>query len=272
MSTVTIGDVTIGRGHPLALISGPCVVESTAIMQQTAATLKELCGELGLPLIFKSSFEKDNRTAATAYRGPGLERGLAMLSELRSRFNFPVLSDVHRPSQVAAAARTLDVVQIPAFLCRQTSLLEAAGASGVVVNIKKGQFMTNGAMAGSVDKVRGAGGTRVLLTERGSSFGPGRLVCDMSSIPALQALGCPVVMDAGHAASDRDAIPILARCGVAAGADALYVECHPDPPGALCDGTRMISLAQMRPLLEEVLKLGRVVREGEGGTGKGGGG
>ena len=213
MNNVTVGDVTIGRGHPLALISGPCVVESTEVMEQAAAALVEMCGELGVPLIFKSSFEKDNRTEADAHRGPGLEQGLAVLSGLRSRHGFPVLSDVHRVSQVAPAARALDVIQIPAFLCRQTSLLEAAGKSGVPVNIKKGQFMTPGAMAGAVDKVRRSGGAGVLITERGSSAGPGQLVCDMSGIPSLRALGCPVVMDAGHAAGHRDAIATLARCG-----------------------------------------------------------
>lgn len=259
MNTVKIGHVTIGRLHPLVLISGPCVVESAAVMEQTAAALSELCGELEVPLIFKSSFEKDNRTEASSYRGPGLEEGLAVLTELRARHGFPVLSDVHRPSQVPAAARALDVIQIPAFLCRQTSLLEAAGQSGVAVNIKKGQFMTPDAMAGSVDKVRQTGNTRVLLTERGSTFGPGRLVCDMSGVPQLQTL-CPVVMDAGHAANHRDAIPILARCGVAAGADAVYVECHPEPDRARCDGTRMLSLRQMRGLLEDLVKVGRVSR------------
>ena len=261
MKTVTVGEITIGRGHPLVLISGPCVVESAAVMEQTAAALVEMCGELGLPLVFKSSFEKDNRTAATAHRGPGLEEGLAALSELRSRHGFPLLSDVHRPSQMAAAARTLDMVQIPAFLCRQTSLLEAAGACGVAVNIKKGQFMSPDAMEGSVDKVLRAGGAGVLLTERGSSFGPGRLVCDMAGIPQLRALGHPVAMDAGHAANHRDAIPTLALSGVAAGADALYIECHPEPHRALCDGTRMLSLGEIRRLLEDVVRLGRVVRE-----------
>lgn len=262
MPAVQIGDVLVGPGHPLVLISGPCVVEPGPIMERTAAALTELCGELAVPLIFKSSFEKDNRTEATAHRGPGLERGLAELADLRARHGFPVLSDVHRPSQVEPAARVLDVIQIPAFLCRQTSLLEAAGRSGATVNIKKGQFMTVEATAGSVDKVRRAGGAGVLLTERGSSWGPGRLVCDMSQIPRLAALGCPVVMDAGHAARRREDIGTLARCGVAAGADALFLECHPDPASAPCDGSRMLSLEELRSLLLDVVRLGRAARGG----------
>ncbi len=260
MHAVQIGDVTIGPGHPLALISGPCVVEPGPVMERTAAALAQLCGELGLPLVFKSSFEKDNRTEATAHRGPGLERGLAELAGLKARHGFPVLSDVHRCSQVEAAAQVLDVIQIPAFLCRQTSLLEAAGRSGAAVNIKKGQFMTVEATAGSVDKVRRAGGGAVLLTERGSSWGPGQLVCDMSHIPRLADLDCPVVMDAGHAARRREDIATLARCGVAAGADAIFLECHPEPAAAPCDGSRMLSLEELRSLLVDLVRLGKATR------------
>jgi 2-dehydro-3-deoxyphosphooctonate aldolase (KDO 8-P synthase) len=261
MPVATVGPISVGTGHPLVVISGPCVVEGEAVMQRAALGLKEICGELGLPLIFKSSFQKDNRTAAEAHRGPGLEAGLALLARLRQEHGFPVLSDVHLPEQVQDAARVLDVLQVPALLCRQTSLLEAVARSGRALNLKKGQFSSVAAMAGAVDKVRRAGARQVLLTERGSSFGPDRLVCDLPGLPRLRALGCPVVMDAGHASNDPSEIPLLARCGVAAGADALFVECHPDPPAALCDGKRMLSLSAMERLLRELAPLARLVRE-----------
>lgn len=261
MSVVQLGSLDLGRGHPLALICGPCVVEAEALMRLTARQLCEICGEAGVPLIFKSSFQKDNRTFPDSFRGPGPAEGLEILAGLRAEFGFPLLSDVHQPHQVGAAAEVLDVLQIPAFLCRQTSLLEAAGQSGRAVNIKKGQFMSPGAMQGAVDKVRGAGGGQVLLTERGNSFGYDSVVCDMTNIPLLQDLGCPVVFDGGHPARERAHIPVLARCGVAAGADALYVECHPDPPSALCDGSRSLTPVELRSLVRQILPLARQVRE-----------
>jgi 2-dehydro-3-deoxyphosphooctonate aldolase (KDO 8-P synthase) len=249
--------VQIGEGRPLALISGPCVVESEEVMFTAARRLVEISQEVGAPLIFKSSYEKDNRTSATAYRGPGLEQGLELLRRLRGSFAFPLLSDVHRAADARAAAEVLDLLQVPAFLCRQTSLLEAVGSCGRPVNIKKGQFLAPGAIAGAVDKVRQAGCDRVLLTERGSCFGYDQLVCDMTSIAAMRALGCPVIIDAGHAANRRDQIPLLARCGVAAGADALYIESHPEPASARCDSKRMLSLEELRRLLLELAPLAR---------------
>lgn len=260
MSNVRVGKIPIGPRHPLVLISGPCVVEPEPVMRRAASGLRDLCGELALPLVFKSSYLKDNRTSATAHRGPGLDAGLELLAGLAAEFDFPVTSDVHRVCEVQAAARALDLLQIPALLCRQTSLLEAAGAAGRPVNIKKGQSLNPQAMAGAVDKVRGAGCEQVLLTERGSAWGPDRLVCDMGAVPALSSLGVPVVLDAGHAAPSRGVIPLLARCGVAAGADALFIECHPEPDSALCDGTRMLSLGQLERLLRDVMALARVMR------------
>jgi 2-dehydro-3-deoxyphosphooctonate aldolase (KDO 8-P synthase) len=263
MTCVHVRDVPLGSSCPLVLISGPCVVESETIMRQTARVLVEICGELALPLIFKSSYEKDNRTDGEAYRGPGLARGLEQLSALQGEFHFPLTSDVHRVTDVSAAARTLDLLQVPALLCRQTSLLEALAKTGHPVNLKKGQFMSPQSMGGAVEKVRAAGG-QALLTERGTSFGYDRLVCDLANLPLLAAHSCPVVLDAGHAANRREEIPLLARCGVVAGADALFIECHPDPEKAKCDGPRMLSLVEMDRLLRHLAPLAHLERERRG--------
>jgi 2-dehydro-3-deoxyphosphooctonate aldolase (KDO 8-P synthase) len=257
-ASVHVGPVTIGPGHPLALISGPCVVEDPETMDRTAEGLVELCRRHEVPLIFKSSYEKDNRTAADAYRGPGLQAGLAALERLKERFGLPVTSDVHRVSDVEPAARVLDLIQVPALLCRQTSLLEAAGRAGRPVNVKKGQFIAPQAMKGAVDKL---GEAEVLLTERGSCFGHERLVCDLTCLSVLRSLGCPVCVDAGHASNRRDEIPLLARAGVAAGADALFVEVHPDPGRARCDGSRTLSLLELEEILPGLVGLARAVRE-----------
>jgi 2-dehydro-3-deoxyphosphooctonate aldolase (KDO 8-P synthase) len=262
MEPVCIGaGVAIGPGRPLALIAGPCVVEDDATMHAAARALGEMCGELALPLVFKSSYEKDNRTDGAADRGPGLVAGLAALSALAAEHRLATTTDVHRVADVAPAAAAVDLVQIPALLCRQSSLLEAAGACGRPVNVKKGQFMSARAIAGSLDKARAAGADgRVLVTERGSSFGPERLVVDFGALPALRALGAPLVVDAGHAANAREEIEVLARAAVAAGADALFIECHPDPARARCDGARMLSLGELARLLAELAPLARLVR------------
>ena len=262
MSFIEVAGIPIGHGKPLVLIAGPCVVEEKEVMSRTAGALVKMCGEIGLPLIFKSSFEKDNRSAAGSHRGPGLKRGLEYLAYIKEEFDLPLLSDVHRTGDVVLAAVVLDMLQIPAFLCRQTSLLEAVAVSTRPINITKGQFMSPEAMAGSVDKVFRGGGPRsqVMLTERGNSFGYNQIVCDTTAIPALQELGCPVAIDAGHAANHRRHIAALARAGVAAGADALYLECHPDPPSARCDGARMLDLDQMRELLPVIMEISKVVR------------
>jgi len=267
MSTITVGSIEIGPGRPLVLISGPCVIEDAETMRRAAAELGEMCGVLGLPLVFKSSYLKDNRTDGDAHRGPGLERGLQLLQRLKQEHDVVVTTDVHRPEDVEPVAHVVDLVQIPAFLCRQTSLLQAAGRAGQAVNIKKGQFMSPAAMAGSVGKVRAAGRAAVMLTERGSCFGQDRLVCDLTAVPLLQQLGCPVAVDVGHAAAAPDEIPILARAAVAAGADALFLESHPDPRRALCDGGRMLSLHQLRQLLPLLIELSGIVRASGGGTG-----
>ncbi len=258
---ISVAGIPIGGSAPLVLVAGPCVIEAEETTRRTAGVLVELCGRLGLPLIFKSSYEKDNRSEAGAFRGPGLDAGLTILARLRRELGLLVTTDVHRVADVPAVAQAVDLLQIPALLCRQTSLLEAAAASGRPVNVKKGQFLGADAMAGAVAKLRNAGASAVLLTERGSCFGPERLVCDFTSLPVLAGHGCPVLVDAGHASNRREEIPLLARCGVAAGADGLFLECHPDPTAAACDGGRMLSLAELASLLERLLPLAEAVRE-----------
>lgn len=271
---VRVGSIEIGAGRPLVLIAGPCVLESERATLTAAERLARLSEAVQIPLIFKASYEKDNRSTPDGYRGPGLTTGLRWLDKVRRVTGLPVLSDVHRPSDVMPAAEVLDIVQVPAFLCRQTSLLLEVGRCGRPVNLKKGQFIAPEDMAGSIQKLRVGGATDILLTERGSCFGYNRLVVDMTSIPILQSFGCPVVFDAGHAvrnygiaSSDPKggrvrSIPVLARSGVAAGADALFIEAHPRPRRALCDAASMLSLDELATLVLEVLPIASAVRQG----------
>lgn len=251
--------VSIGAGRPLVLIAGPCVVESEALLAEVAERLARLAARLRVPVVLKASYEKDNRSEPSAFRGPGLEAGLHALERVGRQSGLPLTTDVHRVEDIAAAAEVVDLLQIPALLCRQTSLLEAAGRSGRVVNVKKGQWLSPSGMAGAVAKLRGVGARGVLLTERGSAFGE-RLVCDPTAIPALARYGCPVVFDAGHGANAREEIATLARAGIATGADALFVECHPRPAEALCDGARMLSLDELERDLPGLLRLAELVR------------
>jgi len=262
MSVVQITDeIAVGGGQPLLLISGPCVIETASVMTDAVSRLAALARDNGVPLLFKSSYEKDNRASGDAFRGPGLQRGLECLAALKQQFGIALLTDVHRVSDVKAAADVVDVVQVPAFLCRQTSLLEAVGGCQRAVNVKKGQFMGPAGMAAAVAKVRAAGGHRVLLTERGSSFGYDRLVCDLCAIPQMKRLGCPVVFDAGHASNEPGEIATLACAGVAAGADAVFIESHPDPANAQSDDKRMLSISQLEQLLPRLVELFKCVRE-----------
>jgi 2-dehydro-3-deoxyphosphooctonate aldolase (KDO 8-P synthase) len=273
MTVVAIGpQIQLGAGQPLALIAGPCVLEEERRVLAIAERLARLSADLRLPVIFKASYEKDNRSTVHGYRGPGLAAGLELLAKVRGATGLTLLSDVHRESDVAAAAAVLDVVQIPAFLCRQTSLLLEAGRRCRVVNLKKGQSVAPEDMADSAEKVRAGGCDQLLLTERGSSFGYHRLVADMTSIPILQATGWPVVFDASHvvrrygvpsadpAGGRPQHIAALARAGVAAGADALFIETHTDPASALCDGSSMLPLDALPALLEDVLAIAEIVR------------
>ena len=271
----TVSGITIGEGQPLALIAGPCVIESDDLMMRTAETLVGITRRLGIPLIFKSSFEKDNRSSAEFYRGPGIEKGLALLARVKETFGVPVISDIHRETDIKAAAEVLDVLQIPAYLCQQTSLLLSAGRSGRPVNVKKGQFLAPHNMASAVGKLRSVGCTDILVTERGSSFGYNRLVNDFISIPIMKDLGVPVIYDATHSVrlygtpskdprgGEPQFIPHLARAGVAAGCDALFMETHPDPSSALCDAASQFPLGRMEWMLSHAIRLAQIVREAE---------
>jgi len=250
----------------LFVIAGPCVIESLEGCLTIGRHLKEVCGKLGLGYIFKASFDKANRSSNASFRGPGLADGLVVLERVRRELGVPVLSDVHEAAQAAEAAKVLDILQIPAFLARQTDLLVACGRTQRVVNVKKGQFMAPAEMANAVAKVRGAGNERVLLTERGTFFGYNRLVNDFTAIPQMQFLGCPVVFDAthstqepaghGHQSGGRpEYSPLLARAAVAAGVDGLFLECHPDPASAKSDSASMLPLTAIEPLLTQAAQL-----------------
>ncbi|MFA6562806.1 MAG: 3-deoxy-8-phosphooctulonate synthase [Verrucomicrobiia bacterium] len=262
MNVVTIGSVRIG-GPPLTLIAGPCVIESERLCLRVAETLRELTERLRLPFIFKASYDKANRSSGRSFRGPGLKEGLEVLAKVKERVRVPVLTDVHSVEEVAAAAEVCDVLQVPAFLCRQTNLLLAVAKSGRVANVKKGQFLAPGDMKNVVEKMENAGCRRLLLTERGTTFGYNNLVADMRSLPIMRSFGYPVIFDATHSvqapggAGDRSGgdarfAPVLARAAVAAGCDGVFMETHPDPSSALSDGPNMISLRAMRGVLESL--------------------
>jgi 2-dehydro-3-deoxyphosphooctonate aldolase (KDO 8-P synthase) len=264
-----VGPVRLSADR-LALIAGPCVLEDEGIATEVAREVKRVAGDLDLPFIFKSSYAKANRTSAASYRGPGPGDGLAILARIRERVGVPVTSDVHETQEVEGAARALDLIQIPAFLCRQTSLIESAGASGKPVHLKKGQFMDPTAMLRAVEKARAAGAPGVIVTERGTTFGYGDLVVDFRSIPLLAASGAPVFFDATHSVQrpgsretggDRRFIPILARAAVAAGVNGIFLETHPDPPRALSDRESQWPLGELRALLESLVKVWQAVAD-----------
>jgi 2-dehydro-3-deoxyphosphooctonate aldolase (KDO 8-P synthase) len=268
---VKIGNVEVGAGRPLAVIAGPCVIESKESALTHAARLKEAADRAGVPYIFKSSFDKANRSSAKSYRGPGLEAGLEILAEVKKKVGVPVLTDVHEKEQVTAAKEVIDVLQIPAFLCRQTDFVVAVAESGKVVNVKKGQFLAPWDMANVAQKILSTGNERILLTERGASFGYNNLVSDMRSLVVMRELGYPVVFDAthslqlpgglGHASGgERKFIPHLARAGVAAGVDVLFMEVHEDPDHALSDGPNSLPLADFENLLRIVKEIDSVIR------------
>jgi 2-dehydro-3-deoxyphosphooctonate aldolase (KDO 8-P synthase) len=255
----------------LTLLAGPCVIESEALCFEVAAALKKTCARLGLNYVFKASFDKANRTSGKSFRGPGLEAGLNVLDRVRVKFGVPVVTDIHTEAQAAAAGEVVDILQIPAFLCRQTDLIEAAVATGKIVNIKKGQFLSPGEISRVVEKARSGGGKKIMLTERGTTFGYNNLVADMRSIPIMKQTGCPVIFDATHSvqlpggggdksSGQREFAPVLARCAVAAGADGLFIETHPQPDRALSDGPNMIPLAEMPKVLQSLVKIFSAVR------------
>lgn len=270
--TVRIGSIEVGADQPMLIIAGPCVIESWDTIYNTAKAMKDLAVELGFSFVFKSSFDKANRTAYDSFRGPGLEEGLKMLSEIKSKLNLPVLSDIHEESQCEPAGAVLDILQIPAFLCRQTDLVVKAARTGKAVNIKKGQFVAPLDILHSVRKVTEQGNPNVLVTERGTTFGYNNLVVDYRSIPMIQAHGYPLVFDATHSVQlpsaaggisggQRQFIPELAKAAVAAGCQGLFMEVHPNPDEAQSDSATQIPLAQTRELLTQLLKIHRLVQE-----------
>lgn len=256
----------VGSDQPLLLIGGPCALESEEIARTVASRMQEICARLGLSYVFKASFDKANRTSLSSYRGPGLVEGLAILSRIRHELQVPVIADIHDVSQVEPAAEVLDIIQIPAFLCRQTDLLVAAAASGKPVNVKKGQFVSPWDMANVVNKLRDGKATAILLTERGATFGYNNLVVDMRSLPVMRGLGCPVIFDATHSVQlpggaggssggQREFIAPLSRAAIAAGVDGIFMEIHPDPARALCDGPNSLPLDEVEALLAQLLRI-----------------
>ncbi|MDH5667951.1 MAG: 3-deoxy-8-phosphooctulonate synthase [Nitrospira sp.] len=263
---VDIGSFKVGQGQLPFLIAGPCVIESEQLVMDTAGRIAEITKSLGMPYVFKSSFDKANRTSIASYRGPGLEQGLAVLANVKRQLHIPILTDVHTEEQAREAGAVVDVLQIPAFLCRQTDLLAAAAKTGKVVNIKKGQFLSPVEMGQAVKKVEECGSRRVILTERGSSFGYNNLVVDMRSFPIMRRLGYPVVFDATHSvqlpggggtksAGQREFVEPLACAAAGAGVDGFFMEVHPNPDDALSDGPNMVPLHQLQGLLERVLRI-----------------
>lgn len=255
----------------LTIIAGPCAAESAEILDTTAAGLKEITQRLGINFAFKSSFDKANRSSITSYRGPGIEKGLEMLSNIKTKYNVPIVTDIHLPEQAAIAAEVADVLQIPAFLCRQTDLLVAAAKTGKIVNIKKGQFLAPEQMGTLVKKVEDSGNKNILLTDRGVTFGYNNLVTDFRAIPIMQSFGYPVVFDATHSVQlpgaqgacsggDRRFVPVLAKAAMAAGADALFFEVHPNPEKALCDGPNMLYLDKAEEVFLTCKKIFEIVR------------
>ena len=265
-----LNDAAIWKGlnspRQLFLIAGPCVIENEKLCLRVAAALKKTCAALGIFYVFKASFDKANRTSAKSFRGMGMETGLEILAKVRAKVGVPVLTDIHTEAQATVVGEVVDILQIPAFLCRQTDLIEAAALTGQIVNLKKGQFLSPAEMGQVVEKARRAGAEKILVTERGTSFGYNNLVSDMRSIPILKRSGCPVVFDATHSvqlpggggdksSGQREFAPVLARSALAAGANGLFFETHPRPDRALSDGPNMIPLAEMPALLQSLLKV-----------------
>jgi 2-dehydro-3-deoxyphosphooctonate aldolase (KDO 8-P synthase) len=270
---VTVGKVKFGNELPISIIAGPCALESRAHALEVASALKEIAGRLGIGLVYKTSFDKANRTSGTAGRGMGLEQALPIFAEIRSSLGLPVLTDVHEPAQCAEAAQAVDVLQIPAFLCRQTDLLVAAAATGKVVNVKKGQFLAPWEMTNVVAKVTGGGNPNVLVTERGVSFGYNTLVSDMRALPIMaQTTGAPVIFDATHSVQQpggkgtssggqREFVPVLARAAVAVGVAGVFIETHPDPDRAPSDGPNMVPLREFEGLVRRLMAFDALAKQ-----------
>ncbi len=260
---VNVGEIAIGQGHPLVLIAGPCVIETSDATFETAAFLKHLTDELQIPFIFKTSYDKANRTSLGSYRGPGLSKGLEIISSIKEKLGVRVISDVHRFQEIAPAARVLDILQVPAFLCRQTDFILAVSEAGKPVNIKKGQFLAPWDVSHVIEKVVSTGNRQVLVTERGVSFGYNNLVVDFRGLAIMRELMWPVIFDATHSVQlpggagktsggQREFVPLMARAAAGAGVDGIFIEVHKDPECALCDGANSMQLDGVRPLLEQL--------------------
>lgn len=267
---IKLRDFEIGSDK-LAILAGPCVIETQEILEQTAAELKKIAQKLDINFVFKSSYDKANRSSINSYRGPGIEKGLEMLAKIKKDFNLPIVTDIHTPDQATIAAEVADILQIPAFLCRQTDLLVAAAKTGKIVNIKKGQFLAPEQMKPLIKKVEDSGNSNIILTDRGTTFGYNNLVSDFRAIPIMQELGYPVIFDATHSVQlpgaqgecsggDRRFVPVLAKSAVAAGADGLFFEVHPDPDKALCDGPNMIALKDAEKLFKTCKDIFEIIR------------
>ena len=283
MNPVQVGTLSVGGGHPLVFIAGPCVIESAQHVLETASAIRDIARRCAVPVIFKASYDKANRTSRSSFRGPGLDAGLKALAEVRARTGLPILTDIHEPSHAAAAAAVADVLQIPAFLCRQTDLLVAAARTGKAVNIKKGQFLAPSDMRHAIEKVTAEGNRSVMVTERGVSFGYHDLVVDMRALPMLRELGFPVVFDVTHSLQLPGAgdgvttglaqyIEPLASAGVAAGADAVFLEVHEEPARARSDGANALRLDRLEPLILKLTRIAAAAREevAEGASARGG--
>lgn len=271
VKTIKVGKVSFGGNHPFVLIAGPCVIESKEQTFKIARELKKITSKLKVPFIFKASFDKANRTSIHSFRGPGIFDGLKVLAEIKNQLKVPVLSDVHCRHEVELAAEILDIIQIPAFLCRQTDLINAAAKTGRVVNIKKGQFLAPWDVKGIVKKMEEGKNQKILLTERGVSFGYNNLVSDFRSLDVMRKTGYPVIFDAthsvqqpgglGHASGgNSEYIPLLARCAVAAGVDGIFLETHPNPAKALSDGPNMLPLTHIEKLLKDLIAIDKVIK------------
>jgi 2-dehydro-3-deoxyphosphooctonate aldolase (KDO 8-P synthase) len=267
---ITIGDTRLGGNNPLFIVAGPCVIENEDVVFYTAERLKEICCGLGLPLLFKSSYDKANRTSLSSFRGPGIEKGLRILSDVRERFKVPVISDVHSVEEVKPASQVLDALQIPAFLSRQTDLILSASHTGKPVNIKKGQFLAPWDVKNIIEKFTSAGNQNLFITERGTSFGYNNLVVDFRGVSIMRSFGYPVLFDVTHSlqlpggqgsssGGQREFADLLARAAVAAGVDGIFMEVHPDPDRALCDGPNMVPIDSVRNLLKTIKDIHTVV-------------
>jgi len=268
---IHIGNVKIGGNRPLVLIAGPCVIESESLTLHAAERLMTICNGIAMPLIFKASYDKANRTSATSFRGPGMREGLQILAKVKESLGVPILTDVHSIEEIGPVAEVADVLQIPAFLCRQTDLIDAAARSGRVINIKKGQFLAPWDMRNVVDKALSTGNSQIILTERGASFGYNNLVSDMRSLPIMRKTGYPVVYDATHSVQlpgglggasggQREFVEYLSRAAVATGVDGIFLEVHEDPENALCDGPNSIKLADLPPLLKKLKAIDAIIK------------